>query len=148
MRNEPELNISVDEYPMSIGSPFYVDEYYFGAPSSLSPQSNGLSHEFSVNEYHYDEEIEMVVVIPMFSTSCTGGGHTNVHDRDEAPNVSVKEIRTASPMQFRWVPRRNSRGTFALLTYENQLKLDVGNDCCTRCREVDTSRCENNVKNL
>ena len=25
-------------------------------------------------------------------TSCTGGGQTNVHDRNEAPNVSEKEI--------------------------------------------------------
>ena len=71
---------SVDEYPMSIGSPFYVDEYYFGAPSSLSPQTNGLSHEFSVDEYHYDEESTNEGNDIEAATSCTGGGQTNVHD--------------------------------------------------------------------
>ena len=43
-----------------------------------------------------------------------------------------EEIISASPMHFRRVPRQNSRDRFALVTSENQLKLDVGKDCCAR----------------
>ena len=83
---------SVDEYPKSIGSPFFVDEYYFGAPSSPSPQSNGLYLEFSVDEYHYDEESTNEGNVIEDATSVMGGGQSYVHDQNETPNVSVKEI--------------------------------------------------------
>ena len=46
---------SIEEYAMSIGSPFSMDEYDFGTPSSPCLESNGLSHEFSADEYQYDE---------------------------------------------------------------------------------------------
>ena len=117
---------------MSIGSPFFVDEYYFGAPSSPSPQSNGLSHEFFVDEYHYDEESTNEWNDIEATTSVTGGGQTNVHDRNEAPNVSVEDIEPASPMHFRRVPRRIHRDRFSLVTSENQLRLDVSKVCCAR----------------
>ena len=39
-------------------------------------------------------------------------------------------------MYFRRVPRQNSQDRFAL-TFENQLKIDVGKDCCARgCMSV------------
>ena len=69
-----------------------MDEYYFGAPFSRSPQSNGFSREFSVDEYHYNEVSTNERNDIEAATSCTGGGQTNVHDWNEAPNVSVTEI--------------------------------------------------------
>ena len=83
---------SVDEYLVSIGSSFSMEEYYFSAPSSLTPQSNGLSHEFSIDEYHYDEESTNEGNVIEDATSVMGGGQSYVHDQNETPNVSVKEI--------------------------------------------------------
>ena len=69
---------SVDEYLVSIGSPFFVEEYYFSAPSSLTPQSNGLSHEFSVDEYDPNEESTSARNVYQSSTSVSSGRQTNV----------------------------------------------------------------------
>ena len=33
-------------------------------------------------------------------------------------------------MHFRRVPHQNNRDSFALVTSKNQLKIDVGKDCC------------------
>ena len=71
---------SVDEYLVSIGSPFFVEEYYFSAPSSLTPQSNGLSHEFSIDEYHYDEESTNEGNVIEAVTSVMGDGQSYGHD--------------------------------------------------------------------
>ena len=38
----------------------------------------------------------------------------------------------ASPMYFKRVPRRSNRDRFALVTSENQLRVDVGKYCCAR----------------
>ena len=60
------------------------------------------------------------------------------NDVDVATSVAgdvqedLEEIISASPMHFRRVPRQNSRDRFALVTSENQLKIDVGKDCCAR----------------
>ena len=48
---------SVDEYQMSISSPSSMDEYQIST-GALYPQSlhtMELSHEFSIDEYHYVE---------------------------------------------------------------------------------------------
>ena len=48
---------SVDEYPMSMGSPFSVEEYCDSTPNTESPSPLALSHEFSINEYDYNEDL-------------------------------------------------------------------------------------------
>ena len=47
---------SVDEYQMSTSSPFFVEEYCVSAPSPQSLHTMELSHEFSIDEYHYAED--------------------------------------------------------------------------------------------
>ena len=48
---------SVDEYPMSMGSPFSVEAYYDRTPNTESPSPLALSHEFSIDEYDYNEDL-------------------------------------------------------------------------------------------
>ena len=59
------------------------------------------------------------------ATSVAGDGQTDFQEE-------LEEIISASPMHFRRVPRQNSRDRFSLVTYENQLKIDVGKVCCAR----------------
>ena len=116
---------SVDEYQMSISLPFSVDEYQIST-SALSPQSLDtmeLSHEFSIDEYHY-VEASMNVGSDMDATM-SAAGDGQIDDQED-----LEEIILASPMHFRRVPCQNNRDRFALMTFENQLKIDVRKDCC------------------
>ena len=132
MLESPELKtisqnspFSVDEYQMSISLPFSVDEYQIST-SALSPQSlhtMELSHEFSIDEYHYVEASTNVGNDMDVATSVAGDGQIDVQEE-------LEEIILASPMHFRRVPRQNNRDRFALMTFENQLKIDVRKDCC------------------
>ena len=44
----------------------------------------------------------------------------------------LRVIILASPMHFRRDPHQDSGDRFSLVTFENQLKIDVGKDCCAR----------------
>ena len=55
-----------------------------------------------------------------------------MEDVNEPINICAEQIQSASPMHFTRVRRRNSRDRFALVTSENQLRVDVGKDCCER----------------
>ena len=60
-----------------------------------------------------------------------------MNDETEPINVCVEQSPLASPINFTRVPRRNSRDLFALVTCKNQLREDVGKDCCARgCMNV------------
>ena len=119
---------SVDEYQMSISSPFSVDEYQM-SPGALSPQSfinnMELSHQFSIEEY---QDIEATMNPSNDIDAATSVAR---YEQNDVPK-DCEDIISASPMHFRRVPRQNSRDRFALVTSENQLKLDVGKDCCAR----------------
>ena len=60
------------------------------------------------------------------------------NDVDVATSVAgdvqedLEEIISASPVNFKRVPRQNSRDRFALVTFEKQLKIDISKDCCAR----------------
>ena len=48
---------SVDKYTMVMGSPFFVEEYCDRTPNTQSPSPLALSHEFSIDEYDYNEDL-------------------------------------------------------------------------------------------
>ena len=122
---------SVDEYHISIGSPFSVEEYCGWSPNTQSPSTIALSHEFSIDEYNYNEDLTYEENDNQAATSVAAVSHSEVNKQNEPTNVCVEEIQSASPMHFTRVPRQNSRDRFALVTSENQLRVDVGKDCCT-----------------
>ena len=66
------------------------------------------------------------------ATSIIGSAQIVSHEGFEAISANIQEINLASPMHFRRVPRQNNQDRFALVTSENQLKIDVGKDYCTR----------------
>ena len=119
----------MDEYPLSMGSPFSVEEYCDRTPNSESPSPIALSNEFSIDEYDYNEDLIYEEGIED-TTSVADIAHTNVEDVNEPINISDEQILSASPMHFTRVPQRNSRYRFALVTSENQLRVNVGKDCC------------------
>ena len=119
----------MDEYPMSMGSPFFVEEYCNRTPNSESPSPIALSNEFLIDEYDYNEYLTYEGKGIDDTTSVVGIAHTNVENVNEPINVCVEQIPSASPMHL---TRRNSRDRFALVTCENQLIVDVGKDCCAR----------------
>ena len=47
---------SMYEYQMSRSSPFSMEKYCISAPSPQSLHTMELSHEFSIDEYHYVED--------------------------------------------------------------------------------------------
>ena len=104
---------SVDEYHLSMGSPFSVEEYC----DRTSPIA--LSHEFSIDEYDYNEYLIYEEEGIEATTSGVGVAHTNVNDHNEPINVCVEQIPSASPMHFTRVPRRNNRDRFSLVTSKN-----------------------------
>ena len=139
MLESPELKtisqnspFSVDKYQMSTSSAFSVDQYQIST-SALSPQSlhtMELSHEFSIDEYHYVEDSANEGNDIHVATSVAGGGQIGIQEQ-------LEEINLASPMHFRRVPRQKSRDRFAFLTSKNQLKIDLDKDCCARgCMSV------------
>ena len=123
---------SVDEYPLSMGSPFSVEEYCDRTSNSDSPSPIALSHEFSIDEYDYNEDLIYEEEGIDDTTSVADVAHTNVEDVNEPINICDEQIQSASPMHFTRVRRRNSRDRFALVTSEHQLRVDVGKDCCAR----------------
>ena len=127
----PNSTFLVDEYQMATSSPFSVEEYCVGAPSPRSPQTMELSHEFSIDEYHYTKDSTNKGNDNHVGTSVAVGGQIDI-TRLEAISASVEEINSASLMHFRRVPHRNSRHRFAIVTSEKKLKIDVGKKCCTR----------------
>ena len=120
---------SVDEYPMSMGSPFSIEEYCDRTPNTESPSPLALSHEFSIDEYDYNEDLTYEEK-GIEATTSVGVAHTNVEDHNEPINVCVEQIPSASPTHFIRVPCRNSRDRFSLVTSKNQLRVDVGKHCC------------------
>ena len=111
---------------MSQNSPFSVDEYQMSTGAhSQSLHTIELSHEVSINEYQ-DVEASINVGNDMdAATSVAGDGQIDVQE-------DYEEISLVSPIHFRRVPRQNSRDRFALVTSENELKIDIGKDCCAR----------------
>ena len=101
------------------------------SPGALSPQSfmntMELSHQFSIDEYQDIEATINLGNVMDVATSVARG------EQNDVPK-DCEEIISVSPMHFRRVPRQNSRDRFSLVTSENQLKLDVGQDCCARSR--------------
>ena len=81
---------SVDEYPMSMGPPFCVEEYCDRTPSSESPSPLAPSHEFSIDEYDYNEDLTYEEKGIEDTTSVVGVAHTNVEDHNEPINVCVE----------------------------------------------------------
>ena len=127
--NSPFL---VEEYPISIGSPFFVEKYCNRTPNTQFTPLITPSHEFSIDEYDHNEDSTNEENDIQVATSVVGVAHTEVNERNEATNVCVEEIQSASPMHFRRVPRQNSQERFARVTFENQLGVDVGKECCAR----------------
>ena len=123
---------SVEEYPISRGSPFSVEEYCDRTPTTQTPPSIAVSNEFSIDEYDYNQGLRYEENNIQTPISVAGGEQMCENEHNEATNEGVEEIQSASPMHFRRVPRRNSRDRFALVTSENQLKVDVSKDCCAR----------------
>ena len=126
-QNSPFL---VDEYPISIGSPFSVEECCAWTPNTQSPPTITLSHEFSIDEYDYNEDLTNEENDIQVATSVVGVAHTEVNERNEATNVCVEEIQSASPMHFRRVPWQIRRDRFDLVTLERQVSLYVSKSCC------------------
>ena len=81
---------SVDEYPMSMGSPFSVEEYCDRTPNTESPSPLALSHEFSIDEYDYNEDLAYKEKGIEDTTSVAGVAHANVEDVNEPINVCVE----------------------------------------------------------
>ena len=120
----------MDEYPMSMGSPFSVEEYYDRTLNTESPSSLALSHEFLIDEYDYNEDVTYEEKGIEATTIVASVAHTNVNDHNGPINVCVEQIPLASPMHFTRLPHRNSRDRFPLVTSENPLRVDIGKDCC------------------
>ena len=104
---------------MSMGSPFSVEEYCDRTSNSDSSSPIALSHEFSIDEYDYNEDLTYEEKGIDDTTSVADVAHTNVEDVNEPINVCDEQILSASPMHFTRVQRRNSRDQFALVTSEN-----------------------------
>ena len=83
---------SVDEYPMSMGSPFSVEEYCDSTPNTESPSPLALSHEFSINEYDYNEDLTYEEKGIEATTSVVSVARTNVNYHNEPINVCVELI--------------------------------------------------------
>ena len=88
-QNSPFLE---DEYPMSMGSPFFVDEYCDSTPNTQSPSPLTRSHEFSIDEYDYNEDLTYEEKDIEATTSVARVAHTEVNEYTEPINVCVEEI--------------------------------------------------------
>ena len=91
---------SVDEYPLSMGSPFFVEEYCDRTPNSESPSPIALSNEFLIDEYDYNKDLTYEEKGIDDTTSVANVAHTNVEDVNEPINVCVEQIISASPIHF------------------------------------------------
>ena len=89
---------------MSKNSPVLEDGYQIST-GALSPQSlhtMEVSHEFSIDEYHYVEASTNVGNDMDVAASVAGDGQTYVQKE-------LEEIISAIPMHFRRVPHQNNR---------------------------------------
>ena len=92
---------------MLIGSPFSVEKYCDRTPNTQSPSPISLSHEFSIDEYDYNEDLTYEEKDNEATTIVVGVARTEVNEHNEPTNVCDEEIQLASPMHFTTVPRRN-----------------------------------------
>ena len=130
-----ESPFSFDEYPISVESPFSIEEYCVWTSNTPTPSSIGKSVEFSIDEYCWKEDLTCEENHNQTATSAPNvaqAAQSEINGQNEPTTVCEEDFQSASPMHFTRVPRRNSRERFALVTSENQLRVDINKDCCAR----------------